>query len=337
MSWLSNTVGSVAGGTVGGIVGGLPGKVAGTIVGGNLFRTQDGGGGSTDQTDASYLNPQQQMAQKVAAHAFQSFGIKASPEEISAFANVYHSENGGNALAVNSAVSNYLQTKQRFQELNANDPTQQVMADEKGFFNSTQARAAGYEKDASGVYQQMKDLAGKAPQLFGNLTPEQIDQYLAPVTRAAKENSANLETAASRRGLAGSSTELQSLADANRAYKENVLSAGLTIGQQQQQQQLGIMGQRQSQLFASGENANAMLPGILNSEAQLATNRQNQLTDQANYMNQLPLFLASSNPAPTMPAPTGSKNFFAPGQAGAALLPAVAQGAASAGTAALFA
>ncbi len=184
---------------------------------------------------------------------FSKFGIKASPEEIHAFS-------GLDFVGGGEAIAQYVLTKKNIAEQQANDPLNKVMQAEQTFATAQQAAAQGYGQKADELYGQLQQIMGQAPKLFGNLSTDQIDQYLAPLKTTFNAADAKVQTGAAARGLAGSSIESQTRADAGNTFKENVLSTGLTVGlnqQQQQEQAVQAEIQRQTGLL-TGANSNTL-------------------------------------------------------------------------------
>lgn len=228
------------------------------------------------------------------SNVFQSFGYTPTAEELQSFMGIA----GGTVNDLTrgrTMVANYVNTVRQMQDANANDPSKQILADEKGFFNDTQAKAAGFIKDSQGLYQQAKDLSSQAPKLFGSMTPEQIDAYLAPLKNELDAGKADTEGASARRGLAGSSTELNALAGADAVYKENVIKSGLDIGLQEQQQQEALLTGEAGTLMNSGITELGQLPGISNQIATTGAGISKTLQDQALLKGEAPLNLTSTS------------------------------------------
>lgn len=212
-----------------------------------------------------------QISPEDVAATFKSYGLDLSPAEIGIFAG----SNSGPELA--QAMANFAATKTAQIKAEANNPL-------KDFLDSEKTRRADFETKANDLYGKLQDTISAAPKLFGNLSPDQIDQYIAPITQAAREGSANLEGDYARRNIAGSSIEANALADANRKYRENVLNTGLNLGMQTQQAQAAAMQQRINQLFgASGQSSNLIGGGA----GQLTTDQMNNM----HTITQLPYFL----------------------------------------------
>lgn len=175
------------------------------------------------------------------ASAFRDYGYEPSQEEIDALAPTFGGRiNPGERGR--AAVADYVRTMKMEQERQANDPL-------KKFIEGQEPKIGEYEKQAQDVIGQLKKIISGAPQLFGSMTEDQVDQYLAPLQRATAESSARIEGAFARRGLLGSTPESQALAEQERQFRENTLSAGLTVGQQQQQLQAQTMQNILAQLY----------------------------------------------------------------------------------------
>lgn len=232
------------------------------------------------------LNTSQQM-QNFVKDIFGSFGYNASPEEIASL--VGSVEASGFGLA-GSVIGNYINTVKTIQNINANDPTKQVLADERGFFNDTQALSAGYRKNEAGAYEKLEKSFTEAPKLFGALTEDQISQYLSPVARATQEAQAGLAGGMARRGLGGSSTEAAAMAEQNRLYQQNVLSSGLDIGMREQANYRNMLMGQAANYGQLGAQYYGLLPGSMGRQANLAAAQQEQATNLGLYQAQLPLY-----------------------------------------------
>ena len=172
---------------------------------------------------------------------FKSFGYTPTQAEINQLAPSFMGRKDVYQVG-SSAVAQYVDTQRKIHEQEANDPMKKWVEEQK-------TRAADLSTKAQDLYGQQQKILSSAPQLFGNLTPDQINEYLAPVVQGAKENSANLEGAFARRNLAGSSIEANALTGANREFLQNVLAQGLNIGMSQQKQQSDSIEHQIAQLF----------------------------------------------------------------------------------------
>jgi hypothetical protein len=204
----------------------------------------------------------------------ESFGFKPTDAEVAQFTGIDFV--GGGA-----AIANYVNTRTQQLQAEANNPLKEFMAQET-------TRRADFEKQSTQLYDQLQQTISAAPKLFGSLTPEQIQAYIAPITQASKEGSSNLEGDYARRGITGSSIEANALADMQRKYQENVLSQGLTIGMNEQQTAVNAIQNRLTQLFGAASQGTNLLGSAAS----------NLTTDQFNNMNsitQLPLYLQAAN------------------------------------------
>lgn len=223
---------------------------------------------------------------------FQDFGYNATQEEIDSFLILA----GGTSQDLQrgkSMVANYVHAVKTAQEAAANDPSRQVLADEQGFFNTQQQRAVKLEGSADQVYAELQGTFGKAPKLFGGLEEGQVEAYLDPVRRLSEERSAGLQTAAARRGLLGSSTEMNALADEERQFRENVLKTGLDIGREEQGVKRQVLQNRINQLQADYQQAYGFLPGSLGRKGSVAQNIGASDMNVALLKGSLPLYLRS--------------------------------------------
>lgn len=219
---------------------------------------------------------------------FSKFGVTATPEEMTAFTGIDYI-GGGNAIA------DYILTKKNLAEQAANDPLKKAMEAEQTFGKAQQMAAQGYGKEADLLYGQLSDLMGQAPKLFGNLAPDQIDQFLAPLKSTYTAADAQAQTGSAARGIAGSSIEANARNDQSRIFKENVLNTGLNVGMTQQQLRQKMMQEeiaRKSGLM-TGANSNALNAfGLMNQSG-------GQLSQQGNentlLMSSLPNYLRAQN------------------------------------------
>lgn len=219
---------------------------------------------------------------------FKKFGLDATPEEISSFSGV----DLGN---FDQFVSDYVMTKKNLAEQKANDPLQKVLDAQKTFASAQQAAAAGYGKEANDLFSQLRDLMGGAPKLFGNLTPEQVDQYLAPLKQTFNEADATAQTGNAARGLAGSSIEANARAGEATKFKGQVLSKGLDVGMTQQQLQGNVLQNeinRKNGLLLGANNNVVSALGLQNQSAGQLSNISQQ---DANLLSSLPNYLRAQS------------------------------------------
>jgi hypothetical protein len=206
----------------------------------------------------------------------ESFGFHPTDAEVAQFEGI-------DVVGGGAAIANYVNTRTQQLQAEANNPLKTYMEQET-------ARRADFEKQSTQLYDQLQQTISAAPKLFGSLTPEQIQAYIAPITQAAKEGSAGLEGDMARRGIAGSSIEANALADAQRKYQENILSQGLTIGMNEQNTAANAIQNRLSQLFGAAGNTTSLLGSA-------ATNLTSQQFGDTQSITQLPLFLQAANQA----------------------------------------
>lgn len=301
---------TAGGAVIGGPVGAQIGAAAGDIFGG-------GGSGPGQFTQDPNLEADEKSQVK---GWFQEFGYTPTDAEV---ASLIQLSGAGNAdpnsrLAQNqrgeSLVAQYVQTIQSVQEANANDPTKQVLADAKGFFNSQQKSAVDLRGNADQVYQQLQKVTTSAPKLFGNLTPDQINEFIAPLRTQFDASDAALQGQANRAGLAGSSTELGLVAQNENAFKENVLSQGVATGLQEQQNEENVLQNRITSLTGSADTALGTLPGALNIESGAASeinaNQQNTALLKSQFPGYLTATAGAENASGASAPASDGGNFF---------------------------
>jgi hypothetical protein len=201
-------------------------------------------------------------------NSFKAFGYTPTEEELSQFIPIALGEHGAADRAYGS-VASYVNAVRLEQERKQNDPLNQVIADERGFFNETEKRVADLEGRTTGPIE-----------LFGGLSEDQINKYLAPLGQQTQESSARLAGAAGRRGITGSSTEYNALAENERKYKENVLAAGLDVGMKERTRLTGMLEQQYG-----------LLPGSLSRQAGIVGQQSAAAADASRYQSELPLYL----------------------------------------------
>ncbi len=176
-----------------------------------------------------------------------------------------------------TAVANYVSAQKAATDRKANDPL-------KGFSEQQQGLSDTQRAESGDLFQKALDVYKSAPQLFGGLKPEQIQQYLAPVNEAAKTGVAGVEGAFGRRNLVGSSIEANALAEQGRLYQQNVLATGLQLGLEQQGQLANLLQGRSANLLGAAEGAQGRLGAA---KGQLS----GQSFDESRFLSTLPVYL----------------------------------------------
>lgn len=213
------------------------------------------------------------------ASVFQSFGYSPTAAEIAALKPSF-GEGFGASTAI-SAVGQYVNFKRSADEFAKNDPLNALQTRMNGIIDQNTA-------SVKGLYQQLQDTLSAAPKLFGSLTPDQINEYLAPLQTEFKAQLASVQSATAARGLAASSTENNAMAQTDQNFKENTLSAGLNVGIQSQKDKAAAIQQQISNLF--GQTGQAM--GIT---GQAAGQKSAQDLGQSNLIASLPSFLNANS------------------------------------------
>lgn len=184
---------------------------------------------------------------------------------------------GGGASA---AVAEYANFVKREQERQAADPLKSYQDLEQKFADDSFAQAQN-------LYTQLQSTLSDSPKLFGSLSPEQIDAYIAPLKTSFDKSLADVQGVIASRGITGSSTENNALAQTGQQFKENVLATGLQVGLDAQKQKAQSISDQISRLFSSGTAASGMV-------GQAAGQRSSQDLAQSNLIASLPYFLRSS-------------------------------------------
>lgn len=215
----------------------------------------------------------------------QDYGLTPTAEEIASLGGLTSGYGGEQAIA------QYALAKKQQMERVANDPLNKVLAAQQSFTAAQDAAAKGDFASADKLFEELRGVMGEAPKLFGNLTPEQVDQYIAPLKQQFAEADAATQTGSGVRGLTGSSVEANARAGEATKFKQNLVSTGLTVGMTQQQQKETLMQQeiaRRSGVGTSRVAATATGLGLQGqSGGQLSSQAQ---ADQA-LLSSLPAYL----------------------------------------------
>jgi hypothetical protein len=211
---------------------------------------------------------------------FNEFGYYPTQAEVTAMSQSFSGRNDSGTIGTN-AVAQYVNFKRAQADFDKNDP-----------LTALQTRmndAVTLQKNqVQGLYGQLQDVLSSAPKLFGELTPDQISTYLAPLKNAFDTQLASVQGTIASRGITGSSTENNALAETGKKFQEQVFSTGLDVGMKSQAnkanaiqaqiqnlfgltgQELGIsagaVGQQSAQRLASS-NLIASLPSFLNAQS----------------------------------------------------------------------
>ncbi len=213
------------------------------------------------------------------ANTFKSYGYDATPEEIAAL--VPASEGKGGYEAGQAAVANYVLAHQQIS--GAKSLIEGQLKAEQAAGTAAQSMGASDQAAGTSSYQQAQQTLQEAPKLFGSLTPDQIGTYLAPLQNQFNYGLGQVQGTAAQRGLAGSSLEAQAMAQAQTQFQQNVLSQGLSIGQQQQQ----LLASQQAALGAQQFGASGQQYGLAGQYAGLANQSAGQNFSAAEDLAQL--------------------------------------------------
>src|SRR6476646_2103808 len=182
--------------------------------------------------------------------SFKEFGYTPTASEINAFVPL---EQGGaqGQITTQSAIANYVQAHQELS--GAQSQIQGNLLSEQQATQMSQNLGNILETQGQAAYNQASQIFTQAPQLFGSMSSDQVSQYLAPLQSQFQQTLGSVEGAAAQRGLAGSSVEANAMAQAQQQFQQNVLSQGLGIGMQQQQNQAGVLQGLGAQQFGAGQ------------------------------------------------------------------------------------
>ena len=182
--------------------------------------------------------------------------------------------------AATSAIAEYANFKKQETERQKNDPLVAYQTMQEQF-------AKDSFDQANNLYTQLNDVLTTAPQLFGSLTPDQIQSYLAPLKTSFDTALSTVQGTLASRGISGSSTEANALAQTEKQFQQQVLSTGLDVGQKSKAAKAQAIQDRINQLFQGGLTARGQA-------GQAAGQRSAQDLSQSNLIASLPYFLRSS-------------------------------------------
>lgn len=208
---------------------------------------------------------------------FKSFGYYPSQEEISALAPTFQGRYNIGETGT-SAVSQYVLQKRAEAERQKNDP---LAALQKHMEESV----ALMKNQVTGLYGQLQDTLGSAPQLFGNLTPDQIQTYLAPLQDSFKKQLSLVQGTIASRGIPGSSTENNALAETNRQFMDQTMATGLQVGMDSQKSKAAAIQNQINNLFGLTGTEEGIAGGAAGQKSQ-------QDLGQSNLIASLPYFLS---------------------------------------------
>lgn len=184
------------------------------------------------------------------AGVFKKFGYDASPAEIAALKPAFAEGQGNEAL---SAVGNYVLAHQEL--AGAQAKIQGNLLSEQEAAQNSRTLAEVLSTQGQAAYDAAANVYTQAPKLFGSLSADQINQYLAPAQKAFEQAQGKTAGDISSRGLSGSSIEAQALDQNLSQFMTQTLATGLGIGQQQQAGQAGVLQNKGAQLFGASGTA----------------------------------------------------------------------------------
>lgn len=214
------------------------------------------------------------------ADIFKQFGYYPTQAEVDALSRSFSGKI--NPLQIGtSAVAQYVIQKQAEAERHKNDPLVGLQTKMSELMDQQQ-------KQITGFYGDLKNTLAAAPQLFGSLSPEQIQTYLQPLKNTFDQQIASVQGAIASRGLAGSSTENNALAQTNQRFQEQVLSSGLQVGLDAQKNKAAAIQAQIDHLFG-------LIPNEQQVQAGAAKQQSAQDLGQSQLISSLPSFLNSQS------------------------------------------
>lgn len=213
-------------------------------------------------------------------NAFLSFGYYPTQAEVASFTTAEDAHGGGAgetgaAQALTAGfIGDYVSNMQAEQQREATDPL-------AAYAQQAQTLAQQQQTQSSNLYSQAQSVLQSAPQLFGNLSQDQISQYLAPLQTAFTTAQSQTQAQLAARGLTGSNIEANALETGNTNFQNQVLQTGLQIGQTSQTNVANSL-QTQAQGLQGASNSNLALQG------QATGQISSQNLAQQNYLQSLP-------------------------------------------------
>lgn len=233
---------------------------------------EQGPGRLTKETGGS---GDQAYAKNNIINSFLSFGYYPTEAEVAALTQ--SSEGVGGEQTGAASVATYVNYQKAEVLRQQDDP---LAALQKKMQESSDLM----KNQVKGLYTQLQDTLSSAPQLFGNLTPDQIQTYLAPLQGEFQKQLATVQGTIASRGLSGSSTENNALAATDEQFKESTLSQGLQVGMQTQQNKAAAIQKQISDLLGLTSSEEGIAAGA-------AGQRSSQNLGQSNLIQSLPFFL----------------------------------------------
>jgi hypothetical protein len=211
---------------------------------------------------------------------FKSFGYQPTDAEARSLAGAFGGANNAATKSAGvSAIAQYVNYQNQIKEFEAKDPLTALQTRMNNIVDQNM-------KSVQGLSDQLQSTLKAAPQLFGSLTPDQIQTYLAPMKTAFDQQVASVQSTMASRGLGAGSTEANALAQTGQQFNETVLSTGLNIGLTSQKNQADALQSQINNLF--GQSNQAMSIG-----GAAAGQQSQQMLGESNLIASLPSFLQS--------------------------------------------
>ena len=225
--------------------------------------------------------------------AFESFGYYPTQAEIDALAPSFEGRTNTDQIGM-SAIGQYVNYTNQMATFAKNDPLTALQTQMKNLETQNAQSVAGLQT-------QLQDTLTAAPKLFGSLTADQISTYLQPLQTSFQSQLSQVQATMASRGVAGSSTENNALAQTDQQFQQNVLSTGLNIGLTSQQNQANALQTQINNLFQQSNTA----MGI---QGSAAGQQSSQDLSQSNLLASLPSFLNANSASQTAAAEAYDKS-----------------------------
>lgn len=247
-----------------------------------IDQTPNTGSGTSTQRITSLQDPTSlnfnQVQQNILKDFF-SFGYYPTQAEVSSFIQSdtqlgAREPEGLQDSLTDSFIAQYVMNVQADQVRQANDPLAAFQQQANDIANQQQLQSTN-------LYTQAQQVFSSAPQLFGNLTPAQITEYLAPLQTAFTQAQSQTQAQLSARGLTGSNIEANALQTGTTNFENQVLQTGVAVGQTTQNNTGSLLAQEAGGL----QTASTQNRGL---QGQASGQLSSQNLQQQNYLNSLP-------------------------------------------------
>ena len=181
---------------------------------------------------------------------FAEFGYSPTQAELTSMQSAFGGANNAATKAAGvSAIGQYVNYMNQMKKFEESDPLTALQTRMNNMVDQNQAAVQNLSK-------QLQDTLSSAPQLFGSLAPDQIQEYLAPLKSSFDQPMASVQSTMASRGLGAGSTEANALAQTGQQFNQVVLQQGLNIGMTAQTNKANALQAQINNLF--GQTGTAM-------------------------------------------------------------------------------